>query len=87
MNSQRKVLMRLVELEVEAIDNRRVTPADIVDALEGVVEQGKADAKVIVITEDADGNLLTLMTDMTNTEYIGTLYIAMQNYLHGFQHS
>lgn len=79
--------MRLVEQAVEAIDNRRVTPADIVDALEGVVEQGKANSKVIVITEDDDGNLLTLMTDMTNTEYIGTLYIAMQNYLHGFQHS
>lgn len=78
--------MRLVEAAVEAIDNRRVTPDDVVDALEGAIENGNVQ-NAIVITESADGDLLLLCTDMTNTEVVGTVTIALQNYIHLFQHS
>lgn len=78
--------MRLVEPAVEAIDTRRVTPSDVVDALEGAIEQGKVE-RAIAITESADGDLLLICTDMTNTDIVGTLSIAMQNYIHNFQHS
>lgn len=78
--------MRLVALEAEAIDTRRVTPSDVLDALEGAIENGHVE-HAIVITESKDGDLLLTCTDMTNTEIVGTLNIAVQNYIHNFQHS
>ena len=77
--------MRLVAAVPEAIDSRRVTPDDVVDAITGVVDGGQVE-HVIVITESPDGELLFITTDMTNTQFVGTLTIALQNYVHQFQH-
>ena len=77
--------MRLVAAVPEAIDSRRVTPDDVVDAITGVVDGGQVE-HMIVITESPDGELLFITTDMTNTQFVGTLSIALQNYIHTFQH-
>lgn len=62
-----------------------VDPEDVLDAISGYVEK-RSVKKLICIGEDADNNLSIITTDMTNTELIGTLNIAIANYIHIFQH-
>ena len=78
--------LKLVSEDESRLDSRDVTPADVVDALKGAVDRGEANA-CIAISEDIEGNLTFICTDMTTTELIGMLEISKQNFIHGFQHS
>jgi len=70
----------------EPLDHRKSTPADVGDALAGLIDDHKVESCVL-IAQDRDGTLRILMTDMTNTELVGTLEVAKSNYLHIAQHS
>ena len=78
--------MELIAMEdFSRLDTREVTPADVVDALAGMIERGKCD-EVVTICADGDGGIYMLCTDMANNEFLGFLEIAKANYIHSFQH-
>lgn len=72
----------LYEIKKEA---EGVSPRDVLDSVSGYLDSRDVES-LICIGEDVDGNLSVAMSDMTNTEFIGTLNIAMMNYIHNFQH-
>ncbi len=69
----------------EELDTRSVSPADIGDALGGLIDDHRVQDAVL-ITADESGEMLMLTTDMSNTEMVGFLHLAMSNYIHSFQH-
>lgn len=73
------------ELRAIPFKSDSVGPEEVLDALEGYIENRDVE-NLICIGEDVDGNLSIVMTDMTNTELVGTLQIAIMNYIHGWQH-
>lgn len=77
-------MLKVVDIN-EGLDRRKTTPADVLDALKGMVERGTNQA--IIVCEDHDGTLHTLMTDMTNAEFLGLLEIVKANWIHQFQHN
>jgi len=67
------------------LDTRKVSPADVGDALAGLIDDHMVE-DCVLITANAEGEMLMLTTDMTNTEMVGFLNLAIMNYIHSFQH-